>query len=133
MTNSHFAATNPISQTGVVSDVGLPNVQNGIRDSPTPLQAPLSVTNVAPSPLDPQNSSMSLPPVQAGDVVRQNTTVGGDSGATSNGTVVPAALPEPGAIVLLAVAFGIHLSRNWLRRHGLAGKSGIDDRHERTG
>ncbi len=133
LTNGHFAATDPISQTGVVSGVGLPNVQVGIRDAPTNLlQAPLSVMNVAPSPLDPQNSSTSLPPVQAGDVVQQNITVVGESGATSNGTVAPAALPEPSPIVLLAVAFGIHLSRNWLRRHGLAGKTGINDRHERT-
>lgn len=65
-------------------------------------------------------------------MVPQSIAVVGDSGATSNGTVAPAALPEPGPIVLLAVAFGIHLGRNWLRRHGLAGKSGINDRHERT-
>jgi hypothetical protein len=57
-------------------------------------------------------------------------TVAGDSGANPNGTVAPAALPEPGPIVLLAVAFGIHLGRNWLRRHDLAGKSGINDGRE---
>src|SRR6185312_8767334 len=103
----------------------------GIRDAATNLQAPLSVTNVAPPPLDLQDSRTSLPPVQAGDEVRQRVTVAGDSGATPNGTVAPAALPEPCPIVLLAFASGTYLGRNWLRRRALAGKSGINDGHER--
>jgi hypothetical protein len=115
-----------------MSGLGLPNVQDTIRDAPTNLQVPLSVTNIALPPPDPQNSSTSLPPAKAGDVVRQGMTVAGDSGDTPIGTVVPAALPEPGPIVLLAAAIGIHLSCNWLQRHGLAGKSGVNDGREQT-
>jgi hypothetical protein len=57
-------------------------------------------------------------------------TVAGDSGAISIGSVLPAPLPEPGPIVLLTVAIGIHLSRRWLQRHDLAGKSSVNDGRE---
>jgi hypothetical protein len=124
-TGDHITATNPnpVAKTGAVSGVALPNVQNGILDAPTSLQAPLSVANVSPPPLDLQNTSTALPPVQAGDVVRQSMAVAGGGGASPNGTVAPVALPEPGPVILLAVASGAYLGRNWLRRRGLAGKS----------
>ena len=45
----------------------------------------------------------------------KDVTVAGDSGPTPTGTVAPAALPEPDPIVLLLVAIGICLGRNWRR------------------
>jgi hypothetical protein len=109
-TSDHGATT-----TGVASGVGLPSVQNGILDATTGFHSSLTLANVPPPPLGIQGTSAVLPPVQAGDPVRLDTS-SGVSGAAPVGPLVNLDIPEPSAFFLLFFASGAYIGRNTLRR-----------------